>query len=371
MEGSNCKVSIITVTYNSSKTIEQTIKSVLHQTYKNIEYIVIDGLSTDGTQQIIMKYIDSIAYFVSEKDNGLYYAMNKGIKKATGDIIGIINSDDWYALDAIENVVNYFQNNQVELTYGNTVIIAQNGEERPSKEMQPLTDMWWHIPFMHPSVFVKKCTYEKYGMFDVRYRLASDCDFFLRLYSQQVKFGYINKTIAYFRRGGLSTSRHKESIDEAHSIFLKYSKQAPDEKTVIEKIDNKYAAERFPLEIEENHDILCSLVREYFNKNIKHIIIFGGGIWGKRCFKALENTDIEIVYFADNNPQKWNTDFCGIKVINPIELQYLDMHVLIAVIDGIDKIEKQLESMGNNKLQYVSIKDLMELFINGKKFMLT
>ena len=99
---SNYKVSIITVVYNGAKTIEHTIQSVLNQSYKNIEYIIIDGLSTDGTQKIIEKYIDSISYFVSEKDNGLYDAMNKGIQKATGSMIGIINSDDWYNPYAVE-----------------------------------------------------------------------------------------------------------------------------------------------------------------------------------------------------------------------------------------------------------------------------
>lgn len=362
MEENNYKVSIITVSYNSSKTIEQTIKSVLHQTYNNIEYIVIDGLSTDGTQQVIEKYIDSIAYFVSEKDNGLYYAMNKGIEKATGDIIGIINSDDWYALDAVENVVKYFQNNNVELLYGNTIMVAENGEEKSSIGTQSLTGIWWGIPFMHSSVFVKKHVYEKYGMFDVRYNLASDIDLLLRFYTQKVKFGYINKTIAYFRLGGLSTKKRKESLDEAQSIYLNYSKLAPDERRVVEKINQKYAVARFPSEIEENHNMLRDLVCKYFNKNIKHIIIFGGGIWGKRCFKVLESTDIEIAYFTDNNPQKWNTDVCGIKVINPNELQFLDAYVLIAVMNDSYVIEEQLESMNNNRLQYVSLKDLMELF---------
>ncbi len=101
------KVSVITVVFNGAGTIEQTIKSVLGQTYKNIEYIIIDGDSTDGTQEIVEKYGESIACFVSEKDNGLYDAMNKGISYATGDIIGIINSDDYYAVDAVEHVVNY------------------------------------------------------------------------------------------------------------------------------------------------------------------------------------------------------------------------------------------------------------------------
>ena len=101
-------VSIITVSYNAEKTIEQTILSVLNQTYTNIEYIIIDGKSTDGTNEIIQKYKDKIAYYVSEKDSGIYNAMNKGIKAANGLLIGIVNSDDFYELDAVEiNVKHY------------------------------------------------------------------------------------------------------------------------------------------------------------------------------------------------------------------------------------------------------------------------
>lgn len=107
------KVSIITVVYNGVKNIEQTIKSVLHQTYSNIEYIVIDGGSTDGSLDIIKKYSDSISYWVSEADKGIYDAMNKGISKATGDLIGIINSDDWYEPDAIMNMVTAYEENTV------------------------------------------------------------------------------------------------------------------------------------------------------------------------------------------------------------------------------------------------------------------
>lgn len=109
MMNENYKVSIITVVYNGAKTIEQTIQSVLNQTYENIEYIVIDGASNDGTQALVEKYVDNISYYISEKDNGLYYAMNKGIRKATGDIIGIINSDDWYGENAIKDIVDHFR----------------------------------------------------------------------------------------------------------------------------------------------------------------------------------------------------------------------------------------------------------------------
>ena len=129
MMNENYKVSIITVVYNGAKTIEQTIQSVLNQTYENIEYIVIDGASNDGTQALVEKYVDNISYYISEKDNGLYYAMNKGIRKATGDIIGIINSDDWYGENAIKDIVDHFRENDVDLVYGQMITISENEKE--------------------------------------------------------------------------------------------------------------------------------------------------------------------------------------------------------------------------------------------------
>ena len=125
----NVKVSIITVSFNSVKTIEQTIKSVINQTYKSIEYIIIDGASTDGTQQVIEKYKDRISFYVSEKDDGLYYAMNKGIEHASGDIVGIINSDDWYVEDAVENMVVCMLETDADLAYGKVVNINTDGRE--------------------------------------------------------------------------------------------------------------------------------------------------------------------------------------------------------------------------------------------------
>ena len=207
MVNEGIKVSIITVTYNGVKTIEQTIQSVLRQTYKNIEYILIDGLSTDGTQQIIEQYIDNIDYFVSEKDEGLYYAMNKGLKRATGDIIGIINCDDWLVEDAVASVVDYFERHDVDLTYGNIVCVTEQGEE---KLLIPdsLDKIWYRMVVPHPSVFIKKEIYERFGCFNTKYKLSSDYELMLRLYNKGIHFGYINEKITYFRMGGLSTIRY-------------------------------------------------------------------------------------------------------------------------------------------------------------------
>lgn len=122
------KISVITVVYNGAKTIEKTIKSVLGQSYRNMEYIIIDGHSTDGTQQLVTKYIDSIAYFVSEKDTGIYDAMNKGIECATGDYIIFINSDDSLAENALEQGARYLCDT-VDILYGDIYTVQEDGTE--------------------------------------------------------------------------------------------------------------------------------------------------------------------------------------------------------------------------------------------------
>ena len=122
------KVSIITVVYNGVRTIEKTIQSVIHQTYKDIANIVIDGASTDGTQQIVEKYMNHISYYSSEKDEGLYHAMNNGNRKATGDIIGILNSDDWYERDVFEKVKKYFNGSNADMISGNIYLHSSDGQ---------------------------------------------------------------------------------------------------------------------------------------------------------------------------------------------------------------------------------------------------
>ena len=218
MDDVKYKVSVITVVYNSVDTIEQTIQSVLNQTYKNIEYIIIDGLSTDGTQKIIEQYLDCIAYFISEKDNGIYDAMNKGIKLAKGQLIGIVNSDDSYELDTVEQVVTHFGNNRYEVIYGMQRIYL-DGEEK--------TVVIYHHEFLpqqmitHPTCFVTRETYEKFGVFDTQYHSAADYDLMLRYYkSGEVVFTPVYRVLSNFALGGMSSSQ--TGVRENALVRLRY-----------------------------------------------------------------------------------------------------------------------------------------------------
>lgn len=201
------KVTIITVCYNSEQTIRRCIESVLHQTYENIEYIIVDGASTDGTMKIVKEYeplFQGRLRWVSEPDDGIYYAMNKGIDMATGELIGIINSDDYYERDAVEYIINSMTGDKYLILYGAMRSLRQGVEESIS--------ICSHIflkerMINHPSCFVKKAVYDDFGKFDTQYISAADYDFMLRVSEKkEVYFKPVYHIIANFSLGGFCAS---------------------------------------------------------------------------------------------------------------------------------------------------------------------
>lgn len=164
-------ISIITVSYNAVKTIEDTITSVLNQTYSNIEYIIIDGASTDGTLDVIKKYQDDISIIVSEPDKGIYDAMNKGIERANGELIGIINADDWYEANAVERTVEIYLKGEkkFDVLYGDMLYILLNGKTQkiiPPREVEGLRKK---MIIGFASMFIAKKAYEKWGVYDTSF----------------------------------------------------------------------------------------------------------------------------------------------------------------------------------------------------------
>lgn len=217
------KVSIITVCFNSEKTIRTTIESVLHQTYNNIEYIIIDGKSSDSTIEIVKEYMPLFRgrlRYISEKDNGIYDAMNKGIRLSKGDVIGIINSDDFYELDAVENIIKYMNSEKYQVLYGACNLIYKDRViNTVKKSYQKLNkDM---IP--HPTCFVTRQTYHDFGLFLPSFKIAADYELMLRFYtSKKVTFKQIPKTIANFREGGISTKPEMEKKRTFEKACIRY-----------------------------------------------------------------------------------------------------------------------------------------------------
>jgi glycosyltransferase involved in cell wall biosynthesis len=206
------KISIITATFNSQAYLEQTIMSVLEQTYKDIEYIIVDGGSTDNTPDIINKYRSSISHFVSEKDEGIYHALNKGIALASGDVIGFLHSDDFYIhSNVIEHVAQAFKTKDTDGVYGNLYFVDQNDPERITRKWRsgdysPNAFMYGWMP-PHPTLFLKKEVYKKHGTFNLDFKTSADYELMLRfIHKNQVSLYYLDEFIIKMRVGGQSTA---------------------------------------------------------------------------------------------------------------------------------------------------------------------
>ena len=214
------KISIITITFNSENTVEETIKSVVSQDYGNVEYIIIDGGSKDGTLDILNRYRDKIAKVVSEPDEGISDAFNKGIKNATGDIIGIINSDDVLLPGALSTVAAAYEEG-VGVYRGNIFVWDSASDTKilacPTMKF-PLRTFKKRI-VCHQGTFVAKSAYEKHGVFKKHFKFMMDVDLLIRFYEAGVKFKYIPAELAMFRLGGVTSSFFLKKIGELENMF--------------------------------------------------------------------------------------------------------------------------------------------------------
>ena len=205
------KVSIITTCYNREATIRDCIESLLSQDYPDIEYIVVDGASNDNSLAIINEYKDRITKIISEPDSGMYEAINKGIRMATGDIIGLLHSDDFfYKPDRISLIVKTMVETDADIVYGNGLYVDKGDPSKivrkwMSKRYSKARMRFGWLP-LHPTVYVRKECFDKCGLYDESFRIAADSDFLIRyLYKENFKVSYLKRYIVRMRMGGLST----------------------------------------------------------------------------------------------------------------------------------------------------------------------
>lgn len=208
-------VTIVTVTYNAEDLLEETILSVINQTYKNIEYIIIDGASSDKTIDIIKKYEDKISYWRSEADDGIYYAMNKAIEKATGKWINFMNAGDTFADNDVVTYVMKNKGNNTELIYGNyrkkNLDIVVKAQEK--------TNWYQTMPFCHQTLFTRT-ELMKTEPFDTNFKIAADHNFILKMYQEQKNFSYLDKTLAVFSEGGFANSNTVKMCIESLKVLM-------------------------------------------------------------------------------------------------------------------------------------------------------
>ena len=207
------KISIITVCFNSSKTIEKTFQSIKNQSYQNIEHIVVDGGSSDDTLKIIKNYNSCISNYISESDKGLYDAMNKGIAMATGDIIGILNSDDIFVDNyVLEKIAKFHTKNSINASVGNITQFNESGKTVRKYSSKNWTPENLKIGFMppHPSIFFKRKLFEKYGNYQLDFISAADYELIVRFFiKHQVSWKYSDITTTAMLIGGISSSGYK------------------------------------------------------------------------------------------------------------------------------------------------------------------
>lgn len=205
------KISVITVCYNAEETVENTILSVLSQDYPNVEYIIIDGASKDGTLEIVERYRDRLAQWVSEPDKGIYDAMNKGIALATGDIIGLLNADDIYAhTGVLSEVAAAMRSESLDAVYADVDYFDGAHPDKAvrhysSAYFKPSRMAWGFVP-AHPTLFLRREIYQKFGYFKTNYRIAGDYDLIARIFKDgTLRYRYLPKVLVRMRLGGAST----------------------------------------------------------------------------------------------------------------------------------------------------------------------
>jgi glycosyltransferase involved in cell wall biosynthesis len=223
MTGFKPTLSVITIVYNDVKNIEHTLLSVLQQTYTNIEYIVIDGNSNDGTTEIIKRYQNRIAKFICEKDEGIYDAMNKGLAISTGDYVLFMNSgDEFYAPDTVENV--FASADDADIYYGETEMIDSNRQSLGKRRHKAPAHFTWRgfkygMSISHQAIYIRRSLTELY---DRRYGLSADIDWIIRAAKKAKKIVNVNHYVARYLVGGMSKTKHRQSLLERFDIMKRY-----------------------------------------------------------------------------------------------------------------------------------------------------
>jgi glycosyltransferase involved in cell wall biosynthesis len=246
------KFSIITVVYNDVENIEETIKSVINQTYKNFEYIIIDGNSDDGTVEKIKKYEKKISYWVSEKDKGIYDAMNKGIKKARGELLYFLNSNDFfYNNDVLKNVAEqYLEKGKPDILYGR--LYCKYNDSLRKDTISPKINPKKRLPngstIYHQSSFIKKKAFEDLGLYEIKYKLAGDYDFFCRCFVAGLEFCYIENIVSIFNRGGRSSNSDLCYEENSQIVYRHFG---------IRGFARCWLKYKIVLKIEKNLEIFC------------------------------------------------------------------------------------------------------------------
>lgn len=360
------KVTILTACKNSADTIEQTILSVINQTYPNIEYIIIDGASTDGTLEIIKRYENDIANWISEPDKGLYDAYNKGLHMATGDVIGIIDSNDWYAQNAVDNAMLYLTGNNVQFVYGDLVLVKNDGHQEYQRGADSLSQgvaQWYG----YPTLFIKKEIYDRYGYFDLAYRILADFDFMLKLRRNNVPCCYVPHIMAYYRLDGISSSPHstytrlKESRQIFSNMLHHYIKDHVNH-TKIQEVQYNFEKHLLTQYIKYRlfkYNFLKNCVHQLLIDNKKRaLVIWGVGDDLRLVLPTLTELNILPRIFVDGSKSRQGEIIAERLVLSPDNIQSDDF-IIVTSRRYYEEISRQLMTQGKKEsIEFCSYDEL-------------
>lgn len=291
------RISVITVALNAVDKIEETICNVMQQRYKAVEYIVIDGGSTDGTVGILEMYKQSgnIDCFICEKDDGIYDAMNKGIAAATGDLIGFLNAGDLYEQGVLDDI-NEKYDGKSDVIYGKTIHQMPDGSNRYS-DCKELMDIENGMVFCHNSAFVSRKAIDKYGNFNTDYKIAGDYEWFLRCYFGGGSFQYVDKYVASFDWGGISTVMAGKSLMEKIQCKLPYIEQ----EGIMDGIQKDF--KNLPIELLSEKlltepEQVAGSIKAILGK-CETFVLYGYGVMGHLIEKLCAKYGIGIEFISD------------------------------------------------------------------------
>lgn len=335
------KITVITVCLNSVNTIEKTIQSVIAQIGKqqewDLEYIVVDGGSTDGTLDVIEKYGAYIGQYVSGPDQGIFDAMNKGISMASGDVIAFLNSDDWYEENALNRVMDTFMNYECDCVCCDNFVLDKNGQKKYfDASKSAIDDLHIQMTYYHSSIFCKKKFFNKFNNFNLEYKIAADYDWFLGIVKKGAKLQYVHQPVFTFCYGGISSVNEIECAREARKAALCH---LPAEgKKYRDKIDWRLC-----------EVVLYALDREKFYPKLTELlgktqtnILWGAGARGRQWAAWFLETGIRIHAIVDNNRSLWGRYIEEIPVCSPEILNDLNCNLIITPEKHIDEIKSML-----------------------------
>jgi glycosyltransferase involved in cell wall biosynthesis len=323
------KITVVTVTYNAQKYLEQTIKSVIEQDYSNIEYIIIDGASTDGTIDIIKKYEKYINYWISEPDSGIYDAMNKGIDVATGQWINFMNAGDSFSSkDSVWNIIEFLISG-INLFYGGTNFINNKNKIIAYSPPNDLKNIFFKMPCVHQSLFVRTSIMKRYK-FNTNFKINADLDFLLKCHKDNFKYTFIDKPIANFQEQGTHNNNKIKGFLEELYVTSKYM---PNESMIYSHESYKRLKSYQQTNNEDSkfklYDDISFILKKVHEIDSKYsnIVLYGNSSLTK-FIKNMFTKNIKIVDRIESQEKN---------IIQPENLQYHTYDIVIITLLGREK----------------------------------